>query len=60
MHTVWKFEYFSVTQILREINFGEDETSCNGSDFGIRQNILVLHSVEITEIYSHAYLTKIS
>ena len=68
MHTVWKFEHFSATQILSEINFGEEETSCNGSNFGIRQNIqdmqllmhLILHSVEITKIYYHACLTKIS
>ena len=27
--TVWKFQYFSVTQILREINFGESRSSKN-------------------------------
>ena len=25
-HTVWKFQNFSVTQILREINFGESRS----------------------------------
>ena len=23
LHTVWKFHYFTITQILREINFGD-------------------------------------
>ena len=26
-HTVWKFHYFSVIQILREINFGDPRSA---------------------------------
>ena len=28
-NTVWKFQHFSVTQILRDINFGESKSSKN-------------------------------
>ena len=28
-YTVWKFQDFSVTRILREINFGDSESSKN-------------------------------
>ena len=31
---VWKFQYFSITQILREINFGESSNS-NSAIFAI-------------------------
>ena len=36
VHTVWKFHYFSITQILRGINFGDSRSAKSANSTGIK------------------------
>ena len=47
IHTMWKFQYFSITQILRQINFWDTRSSKTAS-FAILGAVNFVHLVNIS------------